>query len=115
MSKEEVRSFYDRFGKKQDWQRFYEGPAIRDLLAHAAFEGARAVFELGCGTGWFAQELLTRYLAESSTYQCFDLSPTMVALTKARLAKYGNRAQVRLTDGSLKLPFWFMLPDKAFF
>ncbi len=110
MSREEVRSFYDRFGTKQDWQQFYEGPAIRDLLAHGAFERAQAVFELGCGTGWFAQELLMRYLPESSTYHCFDLSPTMVTLTKVRLDKYGNRAQVRLTDGSLKLP----LPDLQF-
>jgi ubiquinone/menaquinone biosynthesis C-methylase UbiE len=110
LSKEQVRSFYDRFGAKQDWQRFYEGPAIRDLLVHGAFEKARAVFELGCGTGWFARELLMRYLPESSTYQCFDLSPTMVTLTKARLAKYGDRAQIRLTDGSLELP----LPDSGF-
>jgi ubiquinone/menaquinone biosynthesis C-methylase UbiE len=105
LSREQVRSFYDRFGAKQDWQRFYEGPAIRDLLVHGAFEDAHAVFELGCGTGWFAKELLTRYLPESSTYHCFDLSSTMVALTQARLAKYDNRAQVHLTDGSPKLSF----------
>ena len=40
LNREQVRSFYDRFGKNQDWQRFYEGPAIRDLLAHGAFEKA---------------------------------------------------------------------------
>jgi ubiquinone/menaquinone biosynthesis C-methylase UbiE len=110
LSREQVRSFYDQFGAKQDWQRFYEGPAIRDLLAHGAFEKARAVFEFGCGTGWFAEHLLAYHLPESATYLCFDLSSTMVTLTKARLAKYGNRAQVHLTDGSLELP----LPDLEF-
>jgi ubiquinone/menaquinone biosynthesis C-methylase UbiE len=110
LSREQVRSFYDRFGTKQDWQRFYEGPAIRDLLAHGAFERGRAIFELGCGTGWFAQELLTRYLTESATYVCFDLSSTMVTLARNRLAKFGKRVDVHLTDGSLKLP----LPDLQF-
>jgi ubiquinone/menaquinone biosynthesis C-methylase UbiE len=110
LSREQVRLFYDRFGAKQDWQRFYEGPAIRDLLAHGAFERAHAVFELGCGTGWFAQELLARHLSESATYLCFDLSLTMVTLARNRLAKFGERVEVRLTDGSLKLP----LPDLKF-
>jgi hypothetical protein len=41
LTREQARSFYNRFGRKQDWQRLYEGPAIRDLLAHGAFENAR--------------------------------------------------------------------------
>ena len=110
LSKDEIRSFYDRFGKKQDWQRFYEGPAIRDLLAHGSFENARAVFELGCGTGALAESLLSRYLSKESTYLCFDLSSTMVSLAKTRLNKYDPRAEVRLTEGSTKLP----LPDSRF-
>jgi ubiquinone/menaquinone biosynthesis C-methylase UbiE len=110
LSKEQVRSFYNRFGAKQDWQRFYEGPALRDLLTHGAFEKAHAVFEFGCGTGGFAEHLLERYLPESSTYLCFDLSTTMVTLTEARLTQYATRAQVRLTDGSPTLS----LPDSRF-
>jgi ubiquinone/menaquinone biosynthesis C-methylase UbiE len=110
LNREQVRSFYEQFGTKQDWQRFYEGPAIRELLAHGAFERAHAVFELGCGTAWFAKDLLSRYLTESATYMCFDLSSTMVTLARSRLAKFGKRAEVRLTDGSLKLP----LPDLQF-
>jgi ubiquinone/menaquinone biosynthesis C-methylase UbiE len=110
LNREQVRSFYDQFGTKQDWQRLYEGPAIRDLLAHGAFERAHAVFELGCGTGWFAKNLLSRYLPESATYMCFDLSSTMVTLARNRLAKFGKRAEVCLTDGSLKL----LLPDLKF-
>jgi ubiquinone/menaquinone biosynthesis C-methylase UbiE len=110
LNREQVRSFYDQFGTKQDWQRFYEGAAIRDLLAHGAFEKAHAVFELGCGTGWFAKDLLSRYLPESATYMGFDLSSTMVTLAGNRLAKFGKRAELRLTDGSLKL----LLPDLKF-
>ena len=110
LTRDQVRSFYNRFGAKQDWQRFYEGPAIRDLLAHGSFENARAVFELGCGTGALAENLLSRYLSKDASYLCLDLSSTMVSLTKDRLHKYGPRAEVRLTDGSTKLP----LPDSQF-
>jgi ubiquinone/menaquinone biosynthesis C-methylase UbiE len=110
LNREQVRSFYDQFGTKQDWQRFYEGPAIRDLMAHGAFERAHAVFELGCGTGWFAKDLLSRFLPESATYMCFDLSSTMVTLARNRLAKFGKRAEVHFTDGSLKLSW----PDLQF-
>jgi ubiquinone/menaquinone biosynthesis C-methylase UbiE len=110
MSKEKIRSFYDRFGAKQDWQRFYEGPAIRDLFAHGAFKRAHAVFELGCGTGALAENLLTRYLSREATYLCFDISSTMVSLAKMRLNKYGSQAEIRLTNGSVKLP----LPDSRF-
>jgi len=110
LNREQVKSFYNRFGNKQDWQRFYEGPAIRDLLAHGGFEKANAVFELGCGTGRFAAELLGCYLPETATYRCFDLSSTMVTLAGNRLAKYGDRARVHLTDGSPKLS----LPDSQF-
>ena len=110
LHREQVKSFYNRFGNKQDWQRFYEGSAIRDLLAHGGFEKANAVFELGCGTGRFAADLLRCHLPETATYRCFDLSSTMVILAGNRLAKYGDRARVHLTDGSPKLS----LPDSQF-
>jgi ubiquinone/menaquinone biosynthesis C-methylase UbiE len=103
LSKEQIKRFYDQFGAKQDWQRFYEEPAIRDLLAHGAFEKAQAVFELGCGTGRFAEELLAGYLPELASYVCFDLSSTMVTLSRNRLVKFGQRAEICLTDGSLEL------------
>src|SRR5260221_3129440 len=47
----QARAFYDWMGAKQDWQAFYEKRATRDLIAHASFETAQAVFEFGCGTG----------------------------------------------------------------
>jgi tRNA G46 methylase TrmB len=54
LSPEQARRIYDRIGRAQDWQRFYEDAATAELAAHASFGDARAVFELGCGTGRFA-------------------------------------------------------------
>ncbi len=104
LSQEEARAFYDRFGAKQDWQRLYEGRAVQRLLAQGHFAQAEAVFEFGCGTGAFARGLLANYLPPEATYLGCDLSTTMVRLSRARLAPFGGRAQVCLTDGSVHLP-----------
>ena len=57
LTHEQAQAFYNRMGAKQDWQAFYEAKATRDLIAHASFETAQAVFEFGCGTGAFAEML----------------------------------------------------------
>ncbi len=62
LTRDEARAFYDRFGRKQDWQSIYEGRALRDLIRGGAFERARSVLEIGCGTGSFAAELLAHRL-----------------------------------------------------
>jgi ubiquinone/menaquinone biosynthesis C-methylase UbiE len=95
----EARAFYDRFGAKQDAQAFYEGRALRDLIAHADFGAAHAVFELGCGTGRFAELLLARHLPAKARYLGVDVSSTMVDLAHRRLQRFGERAEVRRTDG----------------
>ncbi|MFQ5668869.1 MAG: class I SAM-dependent methyltransferase, partial [Candidatus Binatia bacterium] len=104
LSREQARSFYDRFGAKQDQQGFYENAAIRDLLAHAGFEAAQAVCEVGCGTGRFAETLLEAHLPETARYAGWDVSTTMVDLTRQRLARFAGRAEVFHTDGSPRLP-----------
>jgi ubiquinone/menaquinone biosynthesis C-methylase UbiE len=104
LSHEQARSFYDHFGRKQDLQRFYEDQAIEVLLRHARFESAKAVVELGCGTGRLAARLLHERLPPEATYVGFDVSPTMVELSRARVARWANRATVQLTDGSPSLP-----------
>ena len=104
LTREEARSFYDRFGRRQEWQRVYEGRAIRHLLKHGMFDEAHAVIEFGCGTGLFAEDLLERRLPVTATYVGFDISPTMVSLARRRLQKFAHRAAVHLTDGSPKLP-----------
>jgi SAM-dependent methyltransferase len=95
----EARAFYDRFGKKQNAQAFYEEPVLKNLVDHAHFDAAKKVFEFGCGTGRFADHLLARNLRASATYLGCDLSPTMVRLAKQRLAAHAERAQVVQSDG----------------
>jgi ubiquinone/menaquinone biosynthesis C-methylase UbiE len=100
----EAKAFYDWFGSKQDWQRFYEDPPIEVMVAHADFEHAHAVVELGCGTGRLAAELLGHHMPASATYLGFDVSETMVKLAATRLQPWGGRAGVHLSDGSPRLP-----------
>jgi ubiquinone/menaquinone biosynthesis C-methylase UbiE len=107
LSRAQARKFYDRFGSKQDAQSFYEDRALDDLIAHASFEQANAVFELGCGTGRFALSLLAKQLPPDATYLGTDLSQTMIALAAQRLLPYRERAKVALSDGSMRFP----LPD----
>jgi ubiquinone/menaquinone biosynthesis C-methylase UbiE len=110
LSRDEARAFYDRFGRRQDWQSIYEGRALHHLIAAGAFEKARAVLEIGCGTGAFAADLLERHLPPSTTYLGTEISTTMATLAKGRIAPWAARAEVRLTDGAPRLPF----PDGAF-
>ncbi len=101
LSKNDLRELYDAFGSKQDRAARYEDPALEKLLEHGRFDTAHSVFELGPGTGRFAQNLLTDYLSETATYTGVDLSSTMVALTRERLEVFADRAGVRRSDGSL--------------
>lgn len=99
-----AQAYYDRFGKKQDSQGFYENPALDELIAHAGFEGSRHVFEFGCGTGKFAARLLGEHLPASADYLGCDVSPVMVGLAKDRLEAFGDRARVVLADGAIRFP-----------
>jgi SAM-dependent methyltransferase len=103
LTHQQAISFYDHLGAKQDWQAFYEGPATRELIAHASFETACAVFEFGCGTGAFAEQVLAHHLPLQAAYLAVDSSATMVRLARSRLARFGERVTVRQTDGSLQL------------
>ena len=103
LTKAEARAFYDRFGSKQDGQAFYEDAAVQDLVAHAAFEEASAVFEFGCGTGRFAERLLATHLSPTARYVGCDISMTMISLARSRLARFGDRAEVHWTDGAPRI------------
>ncbi len=95
----DAKRFYDRFGSRQDWQRFYEDAALDSLIQHADFSSARSVLELGCGTGRFAARLLSSCLAASARYVGLDISETMVHLASERLAPWADRAEVHLSSG----------------
>ncbi|HEX6612343.1 MAG TPA: class I SAM-dependent methyltransferase [Rhodanobacteraceae bacterium] len=99
-----AQAYYDRFGKKQDSQGFYENPALDELIAHAGFEGSSRVFEFGCGTGKFAARLLGEHLPASADYLGCDVSPVMVGLAKGRLEAFGVRAQAVLADAAVRFP-----------
>jgi ubiquinone/menaquinone biosynthesis C-methylase UbiE len=105
LSREEARRFYDWFGAAQDTQAFYENPAIADLVAHASFESARAVFEFGCGTGRLAKQLLAEVLPRDCLYHAIDISPKMVQLAKQRLEPWRGRATVDVSSGAMLVPF----------
>jgi ubiquinone/menaquinone biosynthesis C-methylase UbiE len=110
LTHDEARRFYDRFGEKQDSQGFYEERALAALVRHLDLDRARAVVELGCGTGRLAESLLRERLPANASYLGLDLSATMVDLARARLAEFAPRAQVRQTDGSPRIE----APDAAF-
>ena len=105
LTHQQAKAFYDRFGKKQDWQGFYDDIATEALIRNGEFNRAGAVFEFGCGTGRFAETLLERHLPANAGYVGIDISGTMVALAKERMVRFGPRAEVILIDGSPQLDF----------
>lgn len=109
LSTSAAQAYYDRFGKKQDSQGFYEDPALDDLIAHAGFQDAQSIFEFGCGTGKLGARLLEYHLSPSATYRGCDISPVMIGLTKHRLEAFVDRAQVVMSDGAVQFP----LPDHS--
>jgi ubiquinone/menaquinone biosynthesis C-methylase UbiE len=100
LTPEQAKAFYDRLGARQDWNRFYEDPAIRRMVEKGDFSSAHAVVEFGCGTGRIAERLLARHLPADATYLGLDLSTTMVEIAAQRLAQFGPRARVVQSDGS---------------
>lgn len=99
-----AQAYYDRFGRKQDTQGFYEDPAVDELIAHADFPSARSVFEFGCGTGKLAARLLDDNLDASARYLGCDVSTTMVEIARRRIAAYSERARVMSSDGAIRFP-----------
>jgi SAM-dependent methyltransferase len=110
LSPAEAKRFYDRLGSAQDWQGFFENPAINELIAHAAFDSAHSVFEFGCGTGALAARLLQHHLPADARYAGFDISTTMVSLAQECLKPWSERARVHHSDGSPRIAE----PDRSF-
>ena len=99
LSHTEARRVYDFVGRKLDSQAFYEDRAADELIRFGEFSSAQSVFEFGCGTGRFAARLLADHLAEKTTYRAVDLSSTMVGVARERLAPFGQRVEIVLTEG----------------
>lgn len=109
LSRSEVRAVYDRVGRGQDTQAFYEARAIDAVIAHAGIDEASTLFEIGCGTGRVAERLLRGPAPPDAQYVGVDLSPTMVQIARDRLAAFGDRAEVVQSDGG----FSFDRPDAS--
>ena len=101
---DEAKAYYDSFGTKLDSQAFYEGPAIKTMIANSHFDRADTVFEFGCGTGRFAQELFEEYLPSGSKYHGVDISTTMTQLATERLKSFGPRAMVTQASNEVMIP-----------
>ena len=104
LTRQQARDFYDRFGRRQDRQSFYERRPIDRLVELGDFGSAEAVVEFGCGTGTFAQRLMEEELPGNAIYAGFDLSETMTKLTRRRLVPFGARVSVTRTDGRPRIP-----------
>ncbi len=103
LSHKEARAFYDRFGAKQDRQGYYENSGRDALFRHADFENARSVFEFGCGTGRFAENLFLSCFSGKCLYVGMDTGSTMVHLPTERLKPWKPRGTVLLSDGGTDL------------
>ncbi|MCB9529476.1 MAG: class I SAM-dependent methyltransferase [Myxococcales bacterium] len=91
---DQITAYYDAHGAWQDRAAWYEDPALDRLVARGAFDRASTVIELGAGTGRFAERLLDAALPASARYVGVDLSATMCDLATARLARFGERAEI---------------------
>jgi SAM-dependent methyltransferase len=100
---QEAERFYDRMGRGLDRFTRFEDRAKVDLAEHGRFAEARAVFELGCGTGALAERLLEKHLPAAARYVANDVSAEMVRVASERLARFGERVEVRKSDGALRL------------
>lgn len=101
---EDAKRFYDHFGAMQDRQ-FYERLPLSVLVSRAGFEQASSVFELGCGTGRLAAQLLAERLTVQAHYVGIDISTTMVEIAARRLKRWTGRAMVMQLDGTRGLPY----------
>ena len=95
---------YNRIGRIQDWQSFYEHAAIDDMITHADFAHAGSVYEFGCGTGELGRKLLTDQLPPGASYRGVDISDVMVRLSSKRLEPWIERAVVERVSGDGRLP-----------
>src|SRR5664279_580796 len=104
LTTEQAAAVYDRFGRWQDTQAFYDSRAVEDLVRSGDFEQARSVVEVGCGTGALAEQLLSRQLPEDATYLGLDVSSHMVSLARDRVRPWTDRARIVSVDGRSAWP-----------
>jgi ubiquinone/menaquinone biosynthesis C-methylase UbiE len=95
---DEARRVYDRIGRLQDSQGFYERGAVDVLVDHSDFEQAAAVLEVGFGTGELARRLLQHHLVPDARYYGIDISERMLEIASKRLRPWRERIHLALGD-----------------
>lgn len=101
----EIARFYDRIGRVEDWWSVFGDRAVGSLLDRGAFDSARAICELGCGTGRLAERILQDHASADCRYVGVDISRTMTERAQRRLAPWRGRATVIRADAVPRLPF----------
>lgn len=92
---EQIAERYAATVDTKPWNAHYERPAMLSVLPPLA--GAH-VLDVGCGSGWYAEQLLAR----GATVTSFDVNWQMVEWTRARV---GPQARVFQADLSQSLTF----------
>lgn len=84
------------------WNSLYERPA---MIAQLPPVEARAILDAGCGSGWYAAQLLAR----GAKVDCIDASERMVELARSRFAALAPdealRVTVQIASLGERLPF----------
>ena len=104
LTREQVRRHYERHVAKQDRQGWYEDAALKCLMDAGRFGEARAVVEVGCGTGRFAEWLLAGPLRDNALFYGIDISAGMLQRASERLNGYGERVHLIHGDAAGGLP-----------
>lgn len=99
LSHEQARNTYRWMTTAVELVGIYEDIATRKLLPYARLDQAEQVFEFGCGTGRFAEQLLRDALPAGARYTAIDVTPDMVARTQRRLSEYADRVDITQSDG----------------
>jgi ubiquinone/menaquinone biosynthesis C-methylase UbiE len=109
LSAEQAATMYDRVGRWQDTQSFYEHRAVDALVRAGGFGSVASVVEIGCGTGALAARLLRNHLPAHAHYLGLDVSAHMVALAGSRIHAWADRAHVQRITGHQPWP----VPDTS--
>lgn len=92
---EDIADAYAARVDEKPWNADYDRPAVLALLPPLA---GKNVLDIGCGSGWYAEQ----YIQQGAQVTAIDITPKMVAYTRARL---GARATVLQAD--INNPFSF--------
>lgn len=105
-SSSSLEAYYDQYGSEQESQAYYEDPAFDWLIARGAIGDGVPVSlaEFGCGTGRFARRVVQAQDGAEFAYRGFDVSGTMVDLTREALAPQVADLDVRKTGGQALVP-----------